>query len=481
MSLTLAEIEQVIAEITPALRGGWIQKIQQPDDLLLVLEIRVPGRTHRLLIACRPETARLHLVTHPPLNPPAPPAFCQFLRAHVQGARVEDMARHATDRIVEICLTSKAGPRRLICEFTGKRANLLLVDAEGRILRELRRQHNHVGQPYTPPSQANGPDDGPSTSRFSGRADGPFPVSAEIEAYYRKREVIQDRDGAKTARLKSLRITIKKEQRRIEAWRDDLARGRRYRDYGRYGELLKANLACIPKGAAQITVTDYFDETLPVVTIPLDPTKSVQNNMADYFRKHRKHQTAERELLPRIAQAERRLEELRRELSAIEQGTWTPSSPSPSSLRRLHAEATDHKGPRPRRSAGPFKRFTSTDGLPIYVGRNAQENEALTFGVANSDDLWLHARGTPGSHVVIRLNRGAEPPLETLRDAATLALLYSDLKRSGQGDVIYTRRKWVKKAKGRSPGAVTVSQERSLYVTLDKRRLDALNARSEPA
>ena len=79
--------------------------------------------------------------------------------------------------------------------------------------------------------------------------------------------------------------------------------------------------------------------------------------------------------------------------------------------------------------------------------------------------------------MVVRLEKGAEPPLETIRDAATLALLYSDLKKSGKGDVIYTRRKWVKKAKGQAPGAVTVTQERSIYVTLDKTRLDGLKSR----
>ena len=65
-----------------------------------------------------------------------------------------------------------------------------------------------------------------------------------------------------------------------------------------------------------------------------------------------------------------------------------------------------------------------------------------------------------------------------IRDAATLALLYSDLKKSGKGDVTYTRRKWVKKAKGQAPGAVIVTQEKSLHVSLEKKRLDALKARS---
>ena len=112
------------------------------------------------------------------------------------------------------------------------------------------------------------------------------------------------------------------------------------------------------------------------------------------------------------------------------------------------------------------------------MGRNARENEELTFKFAHSDDLWLHARGTPGSHVVVRLEKGADPPPETIRDAATLALLYSDLKKSGKGEVIYTRRKWVKKMKGQPAGTVAVTQDKSVFVALDKTRLEALKERS---
>ena len=173
------------------------------------------------------------------------------------------------------------------------------------------------------------------------------------------------------------------------------------------------------------------------------------------------------------------LETLRQEMTAIEQGTWQPPYKPPLIVRAQALSRTGggRKGRQEQRQ-GPFRRFTSSDGLAIYVGRNARENDELTFGLAKSDDLWLHARGTSGSHVVVRLEKGNDPPPETVRDAATLALLYSDLKKSGKGDVIYTRRKWVKKAKGKAPGAVIVTQEKSLHVSLERKRLDALKARS---
>jgi predicted ribosome quality control (RQC) complex YloA/Tae2 family protein len=114
----------------------------------------------------------------------------------------------------------------------------------------------------------------------------------------------------------------------------------------------------------------------------------------------------------------------------------------------------------------------------MYVGRNARENDTLTFNEARPDDLWLHAQGAPGSHVLVRVEKGADPPPETLRDAATLALLYSDLKKSGKGEVIYTRRKYVRKVKGKNLGSVTVTQEKTIFVVLDRARLDRLKERS---
>jgi predicted ribosome quality control (RQC) complex YloA/Tae2 family protein len=477
--LTASDVTEVLTEISPLLRGGWIQKIQQPTERTLVLDVRVPGQTHRLLICCQPGLVRLHVTTHSLANPPTPPPFCQFLRAHFHGARIDDIRQIGNDRIVELQATGREGTYAIVCELTGNKANILVLDAERRVLRDLTRQHPLPGQAYASPSGRNTHHE-TTPSRFAGRIGSMLPVSEAIDAYYREQEATQTINRIKEERLRVLKKTLKKEQRLIDAWRNDLSRATAYRDYARYGELIKANLNGIMKGIDHIEMTDYFDDRLPTITIPLDPMKSAQGNMDDYFRKHRKYLAAERTLKPRIERAEHGIEQLRQEIKQIEQGIWTPPS---APTVRLNAATTvrattskDHLATDRRR--GPFRRFTSTDGLPIYVGRNARENDELTFGLAKSDDLWLHARGTPGSHVIVRLSKGTDPPPETIRDAATLALLYSDLKKSGKGDVVYTRRKWVKKAKGQAPGAVVVTQEKSLHVSLEKNRLEALKSRA---
>ena len=475
MILNRTDLTLVLAEIAPVLRGGWIQKIHQPQARTIVCDIRVPGETHRLLISCEPDSARLHLTTGSHLNPPTPPPFCQFLRAHFQGARLDGIHQVENDRIVELRLTSRDGPRTIICELTGPKANILVLDTERRVLRDLTRRYTNVGQPYAPPPQGDSAQK-PAPSYFTGRAGGMHPMSEAIDVYYHKQDSLRAVDRTREERRHVLKKMLKKEQRLIEAWRSDLAKATTYHTYARYGELIKANLGAIMKGTDHLEVTDYFDDQLPTITIPLDPMKSPHGNMDDYFRKHRKYLAAERELKPRIARAELSLDRLRQELTHIEQGSWTPPAIPPARLNmavRKELRTTDQR-------RGPFRRFTSTDGMPIFVGRNARENDELTFGLAKSDDLWLHARGTPGSHVVVRLGKGIDPPPETLRDAATLALLYSDLKKSGKGEVIYTRRKWVKKAKGQAPGAVIVTQEKSVHISLDKTRLDTIKNRTRP-
>jgi predicted ribosome quality control (RQC) complex YloA/Tae2 family protein len=496
MALSLSELAAVVEEIGPALSGGWIQKVFQPTPSSITLEVRAPGRTLLLLLSADPETARLHLLEHRDPNPATPPPFCQFLRAHIQGAHIEGIQQIEGDRIVRLRLTAREGPCSLVAELTGRNADLLLLDAEDKILTTLDTGRERAGQPYhPPPARAKGINEqqrkamGTETLQ---RLDQPhpFPVSLLFEQRYRSREAERVRERARQAKLAEISRDIKKAVRRVEALTADLEKATRYKDYARYGELLKANLDSMAKGQEQVTVVDYFDPAMSELTIPLDPAKNQQGNMDDYFKKHRKYLAADKQIRPRLKETEQALEGLRAELAAIQRGEWTPPPPKPGPVREGCPRPSAHHpspgtrcskiatgAPRHSPRSGPFRRFISTDGLPIYVGRNARENEDLTFKFAHSDDLWLHAHGAPGSHVVVRLEKGTDPPHETVRDAATLALLYSDLKKSGKGEVIYTRRKWVRKVKGQPPGTVTVTQEKSIFVQLDRIRLDRLKER----
>lgn len=479
MGLSASDIAAVVKEISPVIVSGWIQKVFQPTPRAITLEIRTPGHTLSLFISADPETARLHLLTQRFPNPPSPPPFCQFLRAHIQGARIDGLEQVQGDRIVHLRLTAREGPCTLIAELTGRKANLLLVDGEERVMTLLESAREQIGKPYQPPVlKAFSESRIESTLIGSQDTTQSFPVSHAIEQQYRAREDELATSRWRQVQLANLKKRIKKAARRVEVLRGDLDKAARYKDYARYGELLKTNLHAMKKGHEHLTVVDYFDPAMPELIIPLDPSKGPQGNMDDYFKKHRKHVAAEREIRPRLAQAEKDLNALHMEGSNLERGLSEPAPFSGPARGAFPTGPPSHTKAKREARSGPFRRFVSSDGMPIYVGRNARENEALTFGEARPDDLWLHAHGTPGSHVVLRLEKGVDPSHETLRDAATLALLYSDLKKSGKGEVLYTRRKYVRKVKDKSPGTVTVTQEKTIFVSLDRARLDRLKERA---
>ncbi|MEK6694921.1 MAG: NFACT family protein [Nitrospirota bacterium] len=476
MALTAEEIRQVVAEIAPALEGGWVQKVYQPHDEAITLEIRSQGKTRQLYIAADPETARLHFLSRKHPNPQTPPPFCQLLRARLEGARIEHMRQIDDDRIVRIDMTHEGQPLALVAELTGRTANIMLLDQDGAVRGQLRKGRFKTGETYIPPVAKARPVGAQFIAPKSGvmnHAPTPasLPLSAELERRFQERDEARARVRQREALKSALRKKLKRAGKRAEALESDLAKAERYRTYDRYGELLKSRLGDIPKGAASITVTDYFDPALPELVLPLDSAKSPKGNMEDYFKKYRKFLGAEKEIRPRLLTVQAEAAALRESLAALDRDGAPVTLLITDTPRRNRQVPASRKAQEP---AKPFRRFATEAGDQILVGRNSRENEELTFGLARSHDLWLHASGVPGSHVVLRLEKGAEARRESLLDAATLALQYSDFRKSGQGEVLYTYRKHVRKPRGAKPGLVTVTQDKRLYVKLDQKRLKRL-------
>jgi predicted ribosome quality control (RQC) complex YloA/Tae2 family protein len=139
--------------------------------------------------------------------------------------------------------------------------------------------------------------------------------------------------------------------------------------------------------------------------------------------------------------------------------------------------------PRAKRDVAlaPYRLFRSASGVAILVGRNAEGNDALTVKVARGNDVWMHARGRAGAHVVVRVEKGKAPDGETVLDAAHLAAHFSDARGEPQVDVAWTRAKHVRKVKGAAPGAVTYSQDRTLLLRIEGLRIERLLASEEEA
>lgn len=220
------------------------------------------------------------------------------------------------------------------------------------------------------------------------------------------------------------------------------------------GDILTANIHRIVKGQTKITCEDFYDENMAPVEIALSPILSPQQNAAKFYKDYTRMKNAEKELTRQLtlgetelnylksvldelnrAQTDGELEEIRQELQ--EQGY-------------LRAEGNRK---RPRQGKLAPMRFASTDGYPIYVGRNNRQNEELTFRLARKDDIWCHASKVHGSHVIISCG-GTTPPDDTITQAAQLAAYYSETGDGQNVPVDVTAVRQVKKIPGGKPGMV---------------------------
>jgi predicted ribosome quality control (RQC) complex YloA/Tae2 family protein len=267
------------------------------------------------------------------------------------------------------------------------------------------------------------------------------------------------------------------------------------------GEVLVAHPGATARGATQVTLPDHAAGPEATLVIPLDPALSPAANAERYFKAARRGrrgalrvaarlQETETELArvhawaERVAEASRleTLESVQKEMEAAPRllaprdRAALPGTPAGSRADPRERKGRGDSGR--RRSAGPEpRRFVSSDGFPILVGRDTDGNDYLTTHLARSQDLWLHVQGRSGSHVVIRVpNRTNGVPRRTLIQAAQLAAYYSQARDDGKVAVDYTLRKYVRKPRKAKPGLVTISQERTIIVSPDKSLVQKLAA-----
>lgn len=243
-----------------------------------------------------------------------------------------------------------------------------------------------------------------------------------------------------------------------------LTRESRADTYERWGHLLMAQPAVMPQGATTVTVSDLFAGGAPVA-IPLDPARSAVENAQRYYAKARQTRQARAHAEHRMVEAERRAavaEELLVRLRTL----TTHADVERFKKAEAGRLAPFLNQPTQGQAHVPFRRFPLEGGYEVWVGKNAKQNDLLTFRYARKDDLWLHARGVGGSHAVLRLpHRQARPGRPVLERAAAIAAHYSKARGSHLVPVIVVPRKYVRKPRGAAPGTVVVEREEVLLVT----------------
>lgn len=244
---------------------------------------------------------------------------------------------------------------------------------------------------------------------------------------------------------------------RLRSLEEERARGEEGERWRTMGELIYAYLASIEPGQTELQVDG--------LTIPLDPALSPSENAQAYFERYRKARSAT-ENLPELIEA------TRTELAYLEQlETLAGFAEGMDQVEQVRQEWESYRDQRPdappgkrRRQSEPKrpKPLRTARGDLIYIGHNGRQNDLVTFDIAGPDDTWLHARGLPGAHVIVRW-AGPEDE-EVLLQAAALAAYFSAGRNATSVEVDATARRYVRKIKGAGPGMVTYRNERTLNV-----------------
>jgi predicted ribosome quality control (RQC) complex YloA/Tae2 family protein len=497
--LSLRELDRAVRALGQRLSGHRLQGVCQPDGLRVSLETFGPGeggeRRRHVLLCCDPESARLSLQPRAPRALPAPPAFTQYLRAHALGARVAGVRRLGEDRVAALDLDAREGALRLVLQILGRRSNVYLLDAEGRVRASLRpaaetRPELAPGEAWQdaasrPPQQGR--------DRFEAVPDAD--LFAAIEEHYGAQE-----SGSSHARLRrSVEQALAKEARRLERKlekiEEELAAAREASSLARQGELLKGALGRVRRGDAKALLRD--PETGADVEIALDPAKTPAQNLDAIFKRWQK---AVRRLTRGGAQDEA-VRAAREELAALEADV-AAAADDEEGLRRLAAredvaDLLRRQAPQPPparrerdsevRLAGRTlprrlapRRYRTAGDLEIWVGRSDEANDFLTTRLARGKDLFFHLDGAPGSHVILRTEGRDDPPSEAVLDACELAVHFSKAKKASRADVHVVPIKNVRKPRGAKPGLVTVHGGRSVHLRRSEARLERiLSARIE--
>lgn len=234
--------------------------------------------------------------------------------------------------------------------------------------------------------------------------------------------------------------------------------------YRVYGDLLNTYGYSLKGGESSFTTENFYDDNNEI-TIPLDKNKSAKENAKKYYDKYAKLSRTTKALSEEILKTKNDMEHLQSIQTALE------VSSDDESLSQIRQELVDfgyikkHSSSKKQKITSHPYHYISSDGYDIYVGKNNYQNEELTFKVATGNDWWFHAKGIPGSHVILKSNNEEELPDRAYEEAAALAAFYSKAKDADKVEVDYIQKKNIKKVAGAAPGFVIYHSNWSMVAT----------------
>ncbi len=287
-----------------------------------------------------------------------------------------------------------------------------------------------------------------------------------LDEYFTERDVKQKQRELSSKLIKHVTNLAQRAERKLHAREADFIKSKKREHLRIYGELICAGMHNISPGASFFDTEDYYNDMRPI-RVPLDPALSAAGNAQKYFKEYKKAASAEKMLSTLIEQNKDECRYLNSVLYSLSR------SESANEIDSIYAELVE-EGYIKRKSNSKSKPqalkpllFTSSDGFKITVGRNNRQNDVLTLKTADKNDIWLHVKDAPGSHVIIEAG-GADVPDSTIMEAAVIACTYSSAAMSANVPVDYTQVRNVKKPAGAKPGMVIYKTNRTVYATPSK-------------
>ena len=308
----------------------------------------------------------------------------------------------------------------------------------------------------------------------------PIPSMNEaLERYYADRDRIVGTRRRSAALRSTVSSALSRAQNKYAAFLEMIRQTDAFEAARVNGELILSNLHLAKPGMSELIADDYFSDPPIKRTVALDPAFSAQDNAKRYFKQYRKGKLGKAYAESQIEALENEIQYLEGQLENIEKcdTLYELGEIREELVRERYLRPEKAQSPKPAKKQSAPMRFLSSDGVPIYVGKNNRQNDELTFQTARPDNLWLHAKNIPGSHVVVECS--GDPPDNTLREAAMLAAYYSQARASSGVPVDYTPRKFVKKPSGSRPGMVVYTTNRTIYVSPDAALVQKLRSGAE--
>lgn len=290
-------------------------------------------------------------------------------------------------------------------------------------------------------------------------------ISKILENYYATKD-IKDRIHQRSSDLrKSISIKLDRLYNKLNKQEKELIESENAEIYKIKGELITSYIYMIEKGIKSVEVANFYDPEYKNITISLNPNFTPSENAQKYFKKYNKMKTAKKEITSQIEITKEEINYLENIILSIENcenlAELMDIREELSKVGYLRAKNNSKK--ETKLTTKPHE-FISSNGFKILVGKNNKQNDNLTLKIASNEDIWMHTKNIPGSHVIIK-TEGKEVPDETIFEGAMLAAFFSKSKMSSQVPVDYTKKKNVKKPNGSKPGMVIYETNSTIYVT----------------